>query len=57
MYLSGTGRASKRQPYQAPLSKLLLASTIVSVFGGCLWDGFPVGESLDGYSFSFCFIL
>jgi hypothetical protein len=28
----------RRQLYQAPVSKLLLASTIVSGFGGCLWD-------------------
>jgi hypothetical protein len=31
----------RRQLYQAPVSKLLLASTIVSGFGGYLWDGFP----------------
>jgi hypothetical protein len=44
----------KRQLYQAPVSKLLLAPTIVSGFGGCLWDGSPVGQSLDGHSFSLC---
>jgi hypothetical protein len=33
----------RRQPYQAPVSKLLLVSTIVSGFGGCLWDGSPSG--------------
>jgi hypothetical protein len=32
-----------RQLYQAPVSKLLLASTIESGFGGCLWDGPPGG--------------
>ena len=29
-----------RQLYQAPVSKLLLSSAIVSGFGGCLWDEF-----------------
>jgi hypothetical protein len=29
----------RRQLYQAPVSKILLASAIVSGFGGCLWDG------------------
>jgi hypothetical protein len=33
----------RRQLYQAPVSKLLLASAIVSGFGGCLWDGSPGG--------------
>jgi hypothetical protein len=33
----------RRQVYQAPDSKLWLASTIMSGFGGCLWDGFPGG--------------
>jgi hypothetical protein len=32
-----------RQLYQAPVSKLLLASTIVDSFGGCLWDRSPGG--------------
>jgi hypothetical protein len=31
----------RRQLYQAPKSKLLLVSAIVSGFGGCLWDGSP----------------
>jgi hypothetical protein len=44
----------RRQLYQASVSKLLLASTIVSGFGGCLWDGSKVGHSLDGNSFSLC---
>jgi hypothetical protein len=38
----------RRQPYQAPVSKLLMA--IVSGFGGCLWDGSP-GGVLSGWSF------
>ena len=33
----------RRQLYQVPVSKLLLASAIVSGFGGCLWDGSPGG--------------
>jgi hypothetical protein len=44
----------RRQFCQAPVSKHLLASTIVSGFGGCLWDGSPGGVSLDGHSFSLC---
>jgi hypothetical protein len=37
----------RRQLYQVPVSKLLLASTIVSGFGGCLWDVTPGGQFLD----------
>jgi hypothetical protein len=44
----------RRQLYQAPVTKHLLASTIVSRFGGCIWDGSPDGQSLDGHSFSLC---
>jgi hypothetical protein len=33
----------RRQLYQAPVSKLLLASAIVSGFDDCLWDGPPSG--------------
>ena len=29
----------RRQLNQAPISKLMLGSTILSGFGGCLWDG------------------
>jgi hypothetical protein len=39
MAVSSTGKASQEKAiYQVPVSKLLLASTIVSGFGGCLWD-------------------
>ena len=31
----------RRQLYQAPVSKLFLAPTIVCRFGFCIWDGFP----------------
>ena len=37
----------RRQLYQAPVSKLLLASTTVSVFGVCIRDGSP-GEPVSG---------
>jgi hypothetical protein len=33
----------RRQPYEAPVSMYLLASTIVSGFGDCIWDGSPRG--------------
>jgi hypothetical protein len=33
----------KRQLYQTPVSKILLASDVVSGFGVCLWDGSPSG--------------
>jgi hypothetical protein len=33
----------RRQLYQAPVSKHLLAFTIVSGFGDCIWDGYPGG--------------
>jgi hypothetical protein len=42
----------RRQLYQAPVSKHLLASTIVSRFGNCIQDG-SVAQSLDGLCFSF----
>jgi hypothetical protein len=35
----------RRQLYQAPVSKLLLASAIVSGFGGCLWMNSQMGQS------------
>jgi hypothetical protein len=40
----------KRQLYQAPVSKHLLVSTIVSGFGDCMWDGSPSG-AVSGWSF------
>ena len=44
-----------RQTYQAPVSRLLLASAIVSGFGGWMTHKPPqVEQSLDGHSFSFC---
>jgi hypothetical protein len=45
MYLSGSAEPLRRQLYQAPVSKHFLASTIVSGFGVCIWDGFPGGDS------------
>ena len=46
LYLSGTVRAS--------VSKHLLASTVVSGFGDCIWDGCQEGQSLNGLSFNLC---
>jgi hypothetical protein len=40
----------RRQLYQAPVSKFLLKSIIVSGFGGCLWNGSP-GGAVSGWSF------
>jgi hypothetical protein len=40
----------RKQLYQAPVSKLLLASTIVSGFGDCMWDGSP-GVAVSGWPF------
>ena len=43
-FFQALAEALRRQLYQAPVSKLLLASTIImSGFGGCLWDGSPDG--------------
>ena len=42
------------QPYQAPVSKHFLASTILSRFGNCIWDESPVGR-VPGWPFlQFC---
>jgi hypothetical protein len=40
----------RRQVYQAPVSKHFLASTIMSVFGDCIWDGSP-GGAVSGWLF------
>jgi hypothetical protein len=40
----------RRQLYQNPVSKLLLASSIVSGFGVCIWDGSP-GGTVSWWSF------
>jgi hypothetical protein len=40
----------RRQLYQAPVSKLFLATTIVSGFGVFLWDG-SAGRADSGWSF------
>jgi hypothetical protein len=44
----------RRQLYQAPVRKILLASAIVSGFGGCIWDGSPGGAVSECHSFSLC---
>ena len=40
----------RRELYQVPVSKHLLASTIVFGFGDCIWDGSP-GGAVSGWSF------
>ena len=40
----------RSQLYKAPVGKHLLASTIVFVYGGCIWDGSPGGK-VSGWSF------
>ena len=40
----------RRQLYQAPVSKHLLASTIVSEFDACIWDGSP-SRAVSEWSF------
>jgi hypothetical protein len=42
--------ALRRQLYQAPVSKLFLAYTIVSGFGGCLGDETPGGAVIPSVS-------
>jgi len=44
----------RRHPYLAPVSKHFYISAIVTGFGGCIWDGFQVGQSLDDLFFSPC---
>ena len=44
----------RRQLYQTPVSKHLLASTIVSGFGNYIWDGSPGRVVFNGLSFSLC---
>ena len=43
----------RRQLYQLPVSEFSVASTIVSGFGGCLWDRSPgaPGRAVSGWSF------
>ena len=45
------------QLYQTPVSKHLLASTIVSGFSNCMWDGLQVWQSLNGLSLSLCYTI
>ena len=40
----------RRQLYQSPVNKHLLASTIVSGFGNCIWNGSPRG-TITGWLF------
>jgi hypothetical protein len=40
----------RRQLHQAPVSMHFLASTMVSGFGDCIWDGSP-GGAISGWPF------
>ena len=40
----------RRQPFQAPVRKIFLASTLVSGFGDCIWDGYA-GGAVSGWPF------
>ena len=44
LYLLGTGRAFQETAISGSYQQALVASTIVSVFGDCTWDGFPGGR-------------
>ena len=44
----------RRQLYQAADSEFFLASTIVSGFGDCIWDGSQVRAVSEWLSFSLC---
>jgi hypothetical protein len=50
LYFPGTGIASQEIAISGPVSKILLAYAIVSVFDGCLWDG-SLGGAVPGWSF------
>jgi len=49
LYLSGSGRALRRQRYQAPVSMLFLASAILSGFGGCMYMGWIPRWAVSGW--------
>jgi hypothetical protein len=40
----------RRELYQTPVSKHVLAATIMSGFGDCIWDG-SLGGAVSGWSF------
>jgi hypothetical protein len=40
----------RRQLHRVPVNKYLMASTIVSEFGNCIWDGSP-GGAVSSWSF------
>jgi hypothetical protein len=48
LYLPGSAWPHKRQLYQGPFSKILLAYTIVPAFGDWLWDG-SSGGAVSGW--------
>jgi hypothetical protein len=50
LYCEALAESIRRELYQAPASNHLLASTMVSRFSDCIWDGSP-GESVSRWSF------
>ena len=48
--MSGTGRASLERAISGSCQQVLLASTIVSEIGDCIWDGSPEGI-VSGWAF------
>ena len=42
----------RRQLYRTPINKQFLASTIVSGFGVCIWDGSPDGTLSEFTTYS-----
>ena len=52
--LQALSESLRRQLYQVPLSKHLLASTVVSGFGAVYGMGPQVGQPQDGHSLSLC---
>lgn len=43
-----------RHPYQAAVCKHVLASAILTEFGGCIWDQPPGGAVFDDFSIRLC---
>jgi hypothetical protein len=50
LYLSCSDRISQETAISASISKHFPGSTIVSWFGGCIWDGSP-GGAVSGWPF------
>jgi hypothetical protein len=50
LYLPGTGLASQERAISGSCQQNLAGISIVSGFGGCIWDGSP-GGAVSGWSF------